>query len=274
MENIDNNKFYVYAYLDPRRQGKFLYEKEDIKIEFEFEPFYIGKGNKYRCNEHMFEAQNIQLSGLIINKNNFPNANIYKIRKILKIQKITNKNPIIRIIQSDLSELVSFDIERKYIQTIGRHDFGKGPLTNLTDGGGGVSNPSYEVRQLRSKVHKNKIVSKETRLKQRNAKLGTKASKSTRKKMSDERCGEKHWHFGKKGQDSPSYGFKHSKKSREKISKGHSKAIIQYDSNGTFIKEWPSATIASKILGKSRGNINACCRGERQHVGGFIWKFK
>ena len=34
--------FYVYCYLDPRFPGKFKYGE----IEFDYKPFYIGKGKK------------------------------------------------------------------------------------------------------------------------------------------------------------------------------------------------------------------------------------
>jgi hypothetical protein len=39
--------------------------------------------------------------------------------------------------------------ERQLIELIGRHDLGRGPLTNQTDGGEGTSNPSEESRQRR-----------------------------------------------------------------------------------------------------------------------------
>lgn len=32
--------YYVYIYLDPRKPGKYKYSK----CEFEYEPFYVGKG--------------------------------------------------------------------------------------------------------------------------------------------------------------------------------------------------------------------------------------
>ena len=43
------NSFYVYAYLDPRKPGKFKYGE----YEFTHEPFYIGKGTKSRINRHL-----------------------------------------------------------------------------------------------------------------------------------------------------------------------------------------------------------------------------
>ncbi len=38
-------KFYTYVYLDPRKPGKFVFGK----YEFEYEPFYVGKGSGRRC---------------------------------------------------------------------------------------------------------------------------------------------------------------------------------------------------------------------------------
>ena len=43
------NIYYVYAYLDPRKGGKFKYED----IEFDYEPFYIGKGKNSRMIRHL-----------------------------------------------------------------------------------------------------------------------------------------------------------------------------------------------------------------------------
>ena len=38
--------FYVYIYLDPRKPGSFMYNN----LEFNFEPFYVGKGTKNRAH--------------------------------------------------------------------------------------------------------------------------------------------------------------------------------------------------------------------------------
>ena len=48
--------------------------------------------------------------------------------------------------------------------------------------------------------------------------------------------------------------------------------VLQYDIQGNFIKEWPSAKIAQETL--TICHISACCRGERPWAGGFIWKYK
>lgn len=52
----------------------------------------------------------------------------------------------------------------------------------------------------------------------------------------------------------------------------NAKAIIQYDMNMNFIKEWPSITDAEETLGiKSIGKVLDL---KRRSAGGFIWRFK
>lgn len=50
------------------------------------------------------------------------------------------------------------------------------------------------------------------------------------------------------------------------------KPVIQFDMDGNFIKEYYSATEAQRATNIHK--ITACCRGERNHAGGFIWKYK
>ncbi len=60
---------------------------------------------------------------------------------------------------------------------------------------------------------------------------------------------------------------------RQEISVRQMKAILQYNSDGEFIQEWPSAVTASTRLNINKASINQCCHG-RNSAGGFIWKFK
>lgn len=100
------------------------------------------------------------------------------------------------------------------------------------------------------------------------------------------RKGEKY-----RGENSPNYGKKqtpeHIEKRRLKlvgkkrskeicdmISNLHSKAVLQYTLDGIFIKEWKSATQATKELNINGSHISSCCKGKRKTCGGYVWKYK
>ena len=55
-----------------------------------------------------------------------------------------------------------------------------------------------------------------------------------------------------------------------------SKAVLMYDSHGTFIREYKSANEAARDLELNGGNISACCRGKSNTCGDgkYIFKFK
>jgi hypothetical protein len=60
-------------------------------------------------------------------------------------------------------------------------------------------------------------------------------------------------------------------KTGEKISK----AIIQYDLQGNFVKEWKSGTEAALFLNKkSTSAICECCQNKRKTAYGYKWKYK
>lgn len=42
-------KYYVYAYLDTRKPGKYIYDD----LNFEYEPIYVGKGKNRRYKNHL-----------------------------------------------------------------------------------------------------------------------------------------------------------------------------------------------------------------------------
>jgi hypothetical protein len=154
MIEVDKNSFsfYVYIYLDPRKPGKFSYERtteefgyEKIDEVFDFEPFYIGKGLGKRINLHLKKVQRGKFSNSPKNQ---------KINKLIKIGLL----PIISKIKENLIEEEAFNFEKQFIRVIGRHDLKLGPLLNLTFGGEGSSGIIWtkESREKESKSKKGK----------------------------------------------------------------------------------------------------------------------
>ncbi|WP_258226571.1 NUMOD1 domain-containing DNA-binding protein [Aestuariibaculum sp. M13] len=52
------------------------------------------------------------------------------------------------------------------------------------------------------------------------------------------------------------------------------KKVVLYSLAGKPLAEFQSVAEASKKTGVSKTCIARCCRGERPHSGGFIWKYK
>ena len=112
--------YYVYALLDPRKEGPFKYGK----WAFSHLPFYIGKGKGRRCYAHGKIGERCY--------------NNYKDRLISKIKR-SGLSPLVVIKRRNLQEETAFTLEESLIRKIGRHDLRTGPLVNLTNGGEGVS---------------------------------------------------------------------------------------------------------------------------------------
>lgn len=53
-----------------------------------------------------------------------------------------------------------------------------------------------------------------------------------------------------------------------------SKAVLQFDLNDNFIKEYPSTRQVERELGFAQPNISACCNGKLKQAYGFKWKYK
>lgn len=69
-------------------------------------------------------------------------------------------------------------------------------------------------------------------------------------------------------------GFKMSKESIEKGRTKRLKAILQYDLDGNFIREWSGIADAEKELGIHRASICGCCKGRLRTAGGFVFRHR
>lgn len=66
-----------------------------------------------------------------------------------------------------------------------------------------------------------------------------------------------------------------SKITRQKMSQAKNKRVFQYLPDGTFINDYPSASIASNETKINCGNICSCCRNTTKHlVGGYFWSYE
>lgn len=55
---------------------------------------------------------------------------------------------------------------------------------------------------------------------------------------------------------------------------GNRKPVLQYEKDGSFVKEWASATEAASAFNTSVSRITECCKGIYKTSHGYVWKYK
>lgn len=107
------NKFYVYAYLDPRKPGK--WELSNITVDFE--PFYVGKGTGRRAKCHLNMKTKHRKNHII--------------SKLLSL----DIQPILVMVKENMYQEDALNLESLLITDIGTlskiPNVKHGPLTNL-----------------------------------------------------------------------------------------------------------------------------------------------
>jgi len=118
--NNHMNIYYIYLYSHPITHV----------------PFYVGMGKGNRKFAHLKEAKTRPT----------PQAGEHKLNTIRQML-LEGLEPIITVIDSNISKEQAIDGEITLISLIGRRDLGLGPLTNQTAGGDGNRGWSKSARQ-------------------------------------------------------------------------------------------------------------------------------
>lgn len=178
-----NNEYYVYVYLDPRKEGQFKYGE----YGFDYEPFYVGKGKGDRFIEHLRESR--------LSKS----TNNIKVNKISEL-KVLDMEPIIVKLFETIDEYDALELEKNLISIIGRLDLESGPLSNLTNGGDGIvgrvitDNFRNKQSTIMKDYYKDNPISEEVRDKISKALLSKNMvrSEETKRKISEANSGREY----------------------------------------------------------------------------------
>lgn len=167
-------KYYVYALLDTRKSGVFVYGDH----HFTHEPYYIGLGKGRRHKEHLFPSYNKHYK-----YNPFKNSVTDKIRE-------SGVEPESIKIVSGLTIDEAKVLEVTLIETIGRRSENTGPLTNLTSGGDGLASYSHseDAKKRIGNAHRG----------ENHYNYGGTLSDEVKQKISESLSGDKHPNFGRK----------------------------------------------------------------------------
>ncbi len=263
----DENRFYTYIYLDPRKPSEWEFEG----IKFEFQPFYVGKGEGKRINAHVTDLEKSRFN---------IRANI-----INKIKKETGEDPIKRKVIENLTETQAFEIEIAMIKHFGRIDLGTGILANLTDGGPGSSNAisSPESRLKRSKAKIGKVTKNSKRVNQFDLDLNflkqydSVAALTLELNLTQSERWSVYGNCRNTIKTAIGYIWQYDKTSAykppEKEKTSNLIKVSKFDQEGNFIETFSSVNDAACSINAPATSISRCCRGNRSLCRDFQWRY-
>jgi hypothetical protein len=187
--------------------------------EYQYTPIYIGKGkwSNQRHTDHLKDCRN----KIFENKINYWKRN--------------DIDPMIIILEKDLTEQEAWNLEINLITSLGRFDLGTGPLLNLTNGGEGASgivpwNKGKRTQDYLTPEGRKNLIKKlkgmkkpENHGKKVSAALKEKPkSESHKKALSEALKGNVPWNKGKTGvQESWAKGKTFTDEHRKRLSESH-----------------------------------------------------
>lgn len=162
------------------------------------------------------------------------------------------------------AEIAAIDAFQSHIS------FGRG--YNMTHGGDGIVGLSAEAKDRIARAHRRENLSPSTLEAMSLAKRGKKLCIETKSKMSIAHSGkifsEEH-----KRKIGLANGENRTAETRKKISKAHSKRVVQLSDDGVLIAIYPSMIIAARCSGVHASNISRCCLGHSMKAAGYVWSY-
>lgn len=151
------------------------------------------------------------------------------------------------VVATDLLEQEAKDLEKYLIKKLKSNNEQYG--YNLTEGGDGTCGVSRYGEQ--------------------NPFYGKKHTEETKTLMRQN-------HKDMSGENNSFYGKHHNEKSKQKIREAQGMPVCQFDLDLNFIREYPSAKLASEITGIFHSMILGCCNQlvGYKTAGGYVWIFK
>lgn len=224
---------------------------------------YIGQSSNLKKRKSRFLNFNLEYSGEYINNSRlkYPSGEYWKydIIEYCNVEELDNRETYYINLYNSTDKSIGYNLCKGGNGTRGFSPWNKG--LKWTDD---IKNKISETLKGTTSWCKGLTFSKDYRNKLSESHKGKKHTDEQKKKISESIKGEKSYMYGKPK----------SEEIKNKIRLTKSKKVYQIEKGtGIIIKEWESATQASKELKITKSGINECCNNKRKTAGGFIWKF-